>query len=552
MVRYLPFAILLGCLAGTADAAALRASTLNYQASTVPTGEFHSLGTLQFEGRWRTGFLLNEPVVNCTARWINTEGLSLTMADGTSAQVEAGEAEVYGLLLMARMYRADAARTGIREAIVAFCDAGVVAQNGRDGFNVAGSPNWDRFLCKHRRKAHMATTLLAATQVDDVCAALGGQWMSAAAAREVAATGINFSEVQVLKVDINASETIRRVEKLKWRRTSMARKHQKAQTLAQRIQSKLGLDVDAERMVGRIGTYREAPTADQLDEAERLLAKLQALLADDGALAKTWREDDKKLVAGQLERIRGVDQRLREADQHLAEYRQQLEHAAQSAPIEVDPLARFRSERRLGDRIEYAENGNQCHLRADRGAVNGPYYCCLWVDFDGDDEPLIDVFMVWPSATQQRMHLVSSSGQRLSPDFVGAYLDNWGSDAPWVRVMTTQAAGEYFETSQGHLILTSLRGHSISAVTVYSLLEQRVILNQHQNHPVEGWHPDVNVVSVAGVPNLIGYSSQRKCTVSRDGQTLKGKSSVWRFDLNAQKMLPASESICVTPDMVPS
>ena len=103
-------------------------------------------------------------------------------------------------------------------------------------------------------------------------------------------------------------------------------------------------------------------------------------------------------------------------------------------------------------------------------------------------------------------------------------------------------------------MLMSLYGHSISAVIVYPLPEQRVILNRHQNHPVRGWLPDVDpdkdIIRVAGVPNLIGYAAARECTVRRDGQTLEGKRCVWRFDLNARKMLPASDW-CVTADMVP-
>ena len=305
-------------------------------------------GVAAFKGRWHFSTLLGEPVVNCTASLVGEPRLLVRTSEAASADwvaADPGEVEFYNLMLVGMIDAPGAptwqGRSSLKWAV--FCDAGIVAQYGRRGFNVAGSPNWDRLFCEtHNVGTGLGTPYDAREAGKDACAERGGQWVPAARAREAVRNGVDFRDFSVLNVAANASPVIRRVEKEDWRRRSADFKRERAGELRDRV-SDGSIDgvyrgIDIQRSLPPLPRPPATPSAEQLAAYERALQALEEKYGDPAHRSR-WREREKALLAAQLERLAGVEPRVQRADAALARYREALERAATTAPEAADPLA---------------------------------------------------------------------------------------------------------------------------------------------------------------------------------------------------------------------
>lgn len=300
-------------------------------------------GPLRFSGRFSAWTLLGEPVVNCTARMERAAGLQVEVGQGRDARFESvgdGELEVYGLVVAAMMDEPGAPTWNGRSSakLVVFCDAGIVAQAGRDGFNVAGSPSWDALFC-----ATLDTAVRFGGRDEDAvdaCAAVGGRWLPAAEARAVFRRGLDFREFAVHDLRLNASATVRRVEKARWRARSAALQRERAGALLDRLRDGT---VEGSRRVTeamrRLGQLPDPPDAESLRRFGRTLAALESQWPDQPARRAAWEARERELVTAQIERMQAIDREVRREDAALANYRRDLEALAAQAPPAPDPLA---------------------------------------------------------------------------------------------------------------------------------------------------------------------------------------------------------------------
>lgn len=369
-MRLLACAMLFCLVSSTAAAAAPAAQrSWPWQASVTASADRGAMGSLSFDGRWSTYFLLGEPVVNCTARLRGEPGLTVEIPGaGQARRITAapGEVEVYNLKVVAMMDAPGAPTWNGRSSLkwMVFCDAGIVAQQGRSGFNVAGSPNWDRLFCQG---FHIAGQLKPADGPDDDCKAIGGRWVDAGPARQAAMQGLDFRDFAIFDYSLSGATAIRRVEKEDWRRRSARFKREKAEALLDGLR-----DGSVEGTFRAIEASRRLPPLPELPDAQQLAAfdkALQALERDlDGAVDMTaWREREQAMVAAQLAHLEVVEPVVRRADSQLARYRQRLEAAAVSAPDAPDPLAGA-----LAMTVQSFREGDLIGIRTPEGVVTTP------------------------------------------------------------------------------------------------------------------------------------------------------------------------------------
>ncbi|MAK83633.1 hypothetical protein [Phenylobacterium sp.] len=350
-LRFLVALVSLLVFTQPARAQQLARQTLEYDASYSPEARGFlapTLVPLKFDGQFAIWYLLGEPVVNCTGRWLNSDQVSVKTPGGDTIVAQAGDAEAYNLMLVAQAGAPDADSRPMGERgghIAAFCDAGVVAQNGDDGFNVAGSPNWDRFLCRLNAKFRIVDggDGRVDREAEDDCQAIGGSWYSAEEAKGLIRAGLTFEDVRVKSVEVNVGEAIKRHEKALWRDTSFAHKAAKATALGERMGPASPRGAAAAQMVSAMRAQKagQAPSPSLLQEFDRQLAELLAGLPDPAAFTADWRSKDEALVRGQLARVRAIEPALLAAEDRLARYRVRLDREARDAPEEPsnDPPA---------------------------------------------------------------------------------------------------------------------------------------------------------------------------------------------------------------------
>lgn len=283
---------------------------------------------LELSGTFNVWYLLGEAAVNCTARWENPGVLQVIMEDGTRVLSEPGEEDMWNLMLMAQFPNPDkkAKRftNGGGAHLSIFCDAGIVAQSGNNGFNVAGSPNWDKFICATPKKVDPRYTFDVNQEATDNCGAIGGDWLSPAEAKQVAIAGVKVDDISVLSVELSASATLRRAEKIRWRKTSHTFKQSRASSLLSRLRTKnqqqaLGF---AQRQYD-LNTKANNPGPQDLKNYDDFIKQLESALGETDP-TREWRERDQDLVSAQLDRIREIDNALREQDSKLTRYQKEL------------------------------------------------------------------------------------------------------------------------------------------------------------------------------------------------------------------------------------
>ena len=299
--------------------AAPQASRFSYETTYFPKAdesgdrmEFVSASGIALDGKFSVWYLLGEPVINCTARWTNAGRESMVIDPlGDGARIiepaQEGEIEIYNLLLAASGPDPRDAKYGFGSAktIAVLCDAGIVAQNGRDGFNVAGSPSWDKFLCALPDAGVRFQGANAGNK--DHCLAMNGKWLSAAEAKAVAMSSLNLDEVVALKAGINGAAIVKRAEKRQWREKSAAFKQERTAAMLGGMRVRDGetpLDLierrsQADRRLPKLP--KKDPSAEQLAAYEAAWREVTADLADvDKTFTDEWRAKEKVLVGEQL------------------------------------------------------------------------------------------------------------------------------------------------------------------------------------------------------------------------------------------------------------
>ncbi|WP_428407258.1 hypothetical protein [Hyphococcus sp.] len=316
--------------------------------------DFVSASAIYLDGKFSVWYLLGEPVINCTARWKNTDQASMEidpLSDGSRLieRAQPSEIEIYNLLLAASGPDPRDTKYGFgsSKTIAVLCDAGVVAQNGRSGFNVAGSPSWDKFLCALPDAGVRFQGPDSGNK--DACLAMNGKWLSAADAKQVALGGLKLSEVTALKASLNGVAVMKRAEKRAWREKSAAFKRARtaayfADFPAREGEGTAGWTDRKNDAMRRLPLLPEKnPSAEQLKAYEDSWQALIVETAPGGAFTKEWREREKTLVAAQLQRIKALDKAAAKEEARLSSYITALDRKKENEPAEPDPMAAYRT-----------------------------------------------------------------------------------------------------------------------------------------------------------------------------------------------------------------
>ncbi|MEQ8177125.1 MAG: hypothetical protein RIC52_04085 [Amphiplicatus sp.] len=327
--------VLIMLLAAGQAAAARKTISKSYEATWHPPEQhdveaFQYTGAMRFDGKFKIWYLLGEPVVNCTARWNNPEQGTTAVPVGDRRVLEApqkGEVEVYNLVLAATASdpRGGKYGAGSGRQLAVLCDAGVVAQSGRNGFNVAGSPDWDKFICA----LPGLSTGRIYTQ-GDLCEQMRGEWLDAANAKAIAAEGIDHKTMtfNVISAEVSGAAVLKRVEKRAWREKSAAFKRQRTAALLDRIASRSSGFEAANRQISLLNSLPylpETPSSEELDAYEVAYQSALARLESDESHADEWREKERALVREQLEKVRAAEKRVAAEERAVADYRRDLE-----------------------------------------------------------------------------------------------------------------------------------------------------------------------------------------------------------------------------------
>ncbi|WP_020397851.1 hypothetical protein [Kordiimonas gwangyangensis] len=450
-----------------------------------------SNSSLEISGTFKVWFLLGEPVVNCTASW-NNPGISQVVLDsGTRVLAEPGEEDLWKLMLMAQFpntnKEARRLHNGGGAHLSLFCDAGVVAQNGRGGFNVAGSPSWDKFICATPNKIDTNYTFDVERREEDLCTSVGGEWLPSAAAKQVALAGIKIEDVMVHSFELSNGDTLRRAEKHLWRMKSYEHKEAKAASIMERI-----------RATGDRGTYvandlqrrfygakeRDSRlSAEGLrkmdDYIEAAYAELEALQTGARAeVAASWEARDKALVANQLERVAKVDTAIKQRDAEVDAYVAMLDERAKNAPAGpqnplenyIKPSQSLTAYRGRETQYDYGlkdQSGRfvlEARFKNIRpfGEAKGGYFDLYEVQDNRDLAHDLDLGGV-RYGSRKVTWVAGPDGKRLTPRFPASHLARIG----------------LFEASGGMLAFI-VEGH---LPIIYSLPEERVVLNPFTNRP---------------------------------------------------------------------
>ncbi|WP_417459266.1 hypothetical protein [Kordiimonas sp.] len=538
---------------------------------------------LEISGKFKVWYLLGEPVINCTARWTNPGVLQVVMDDGTRILSEPGEEEMWNLMLMAQFPNPDKSARRLQNGggahLSLFCDAGVVAQNGRNGFNVAGSPAWDKFICATPNKVDTRYNARINRQEKDVCASIGGDWLSSADAKKVAIAGIDIDEVMVHGVELSAGATLRRAEKMLWRQKSFAYKRTKAQDLQTRLAKKgVNKGIEAARRINTatagVGTY---PTAAMLEGLEKVVETLRAELADD-SFAADWRDRDQTLVSAQLTRVAEIDRTLREREAALDRYRQQLENLAKDAPTgPVNPTEDYETDamrltvfRGTSHPFDYGlKDPSGRVVLAPRHETIFPsrpvndkqfdfYHVRAYAHFFGPEVP------GYQAGTLEKTHwLVNGKGEAVTP-----------------RTLRNDYRLDIFEESGG-IVYALVPG---SLPVIYNIPEKRMVYNGAAHKPSKSYENSntiyekdrtsgvrrgyvsprtakmyerrTRVDMIDGTPyaytkpepgNYAYFEPECKAVNSR-GEPAPGIYPIYMYDIRAERMLTPNEFKCVATD----
>ncbi|WP_020397853.1 hypothetical protein [Kordiimonas gwangyangensis] len=341
---------------------AKKAFEISHQMVDVRDVRLQPYARLKLRGNFNIRYLMGEPVVGCTALWLNPGVSQVETEGGNRVLAEVGEEDLYNLMLVAQFpnpLKGAARHTNGGGAFISvFCDAGIVAQNGKNGFNVSGSPNWDEFLCATPYRLDTSRMNAINRQERDLCASVRGTWLTREEARKVAAGNIEITDVQVHGFEINNSDTLRRAEKMAWRKTSFARTKTKFKGVMTRLYDTLpqsswvrftGLGAEAQALERRVvGTPSAADVKTYDTLLERALAELDtARKGERDAMQESWQAEDREMIGNQLTRVRGVDETLSRMDSAMARYEADLREAAKDAPQlpdpkeRVDPMAKY-------------------------------------------------------------------------------------------------------------------------------------------------------------------------------------------------------------------
>lgn len=455
-----------------------------------------SNSSLEISGTFKVWFLLGEPVVNCTASW-NNPGISQVVLDsGTRVLAEPGEEDLWKLMLMAQFpnMSKDARRlqNGGGAHLSVFCDAGVVAQNGRNGFNVAGSPSWDKFICATPNKIDTNYTFDVERREDDLCTSVGGEWLPSAAAKQVALAGIKIEGVMVHSFELSNGDTLRRAEKFLWRMKSYEHKSAKAASIMERI-----------RATGDRGTYvandlwrrfygakeRDSRlSAEGLrkmdDYIEAAYAELEALQTGARAeVAASWEARDKALVADQLERVAKVDTAIKQRDAEVDAYVAALDERAKNAPkAPVNPTAQYVVDKpTLTDFQRVANSRYGLQDASGRVVVEARYRNVLppsLVTLPNGERKYYDFYMLegyqnefppeipvgFMGTTQSTTWLVNGKGEKVTP-----------------RTSAKYYSFRLFAETGG--IVVGINRHDANMQVLYSIPEQKLIFNPATDKP---------------------------------------------------------------------
>ncbi|MAO39023.1 MAG: hypothetical protein CMK70_01970 [Pseudohongiella sp.] len=535
---------------------------INHSMRNVNDTRLQPYAGLELSGSFDIWYLLGEPVVNCTARWTNPGVLQVVLDDGTRVLSEPGEEAMWNLMLMAQFPdpNKDARRltNGGGAHLSVFCDAGEVAQNGRNGFNVAGSPNWDKFICSTPKKIDTRDMFDIDRKQQDQCASVGGRWLSPAEAKNAAVAGLNIDEVMVLSVELSAGDTLRRAEKMLWRKKSFDRKYAKAQDLQARLAQKgLNEGIDAARRIYNAisgsGTY---PTAAHLDEMDSLLDALRAELRDDVAeFNDDWRVRDQALVSAQLERVAEIDHSLRAREAELEAYRTMLAERAKNAPDGPrNPLEEYIvAEHTLEPFLSPYSNDHGLKNKAGHVVVEPKGR--LYRPLVGDSGTKYDLYIGNADSFYGTYWIVDKHGNRLGLEFYRGY-PRFHEELGLI----TFAAGDDY-SSAAHL-------------SVYSPAEKRVLFDSQQTPIGDGyrnkqlirtrdqsgktdtWHRDYTMslyhIRIAGRSVIYGlaignspYKFENECTAITEEGEKQGVMPAFMYDLETNQLLRPSEHLCV-------
>ena len=514
---------------------------------------------LELSGKFKVWYLLGEPVINCTARWTNPGVLQVVMDDGTRVLSEPGEEEMWNLMLMAQFPNPDKSARRLQNGggahLSLLCDAGVVAQNGRNGFNVAGSPAWDKFICATPNKVDTRYNARINRQEKDVCASIGGDWLSSADAKKVAIAGIKIDEVMVHGVELSAGETLRRAEKMLWRQKSFAYKRTKAQDLQTRLAKKgVNKGIEAARRINTatagVGTY---PTAAMLEGLERVVETLRAELADD-SFAADWRDRDRELVSAQLTRVAEIDRTLREREVALDRYRQQLENLAKDAPTgPANPLEDYIvAEHSLIVFTEPYKSGQGLKTRSGRivaqvGAIYTPVV--------GESGTKYDFYIGRRSGSGDGAWVMDRNGNHVGAEVF------YGGAKFHEELGTVSFLHGLRNRSEAFLAVVSLSDGKVLFTTQQTPIKgaylntQRVVMRDHRNR-ADSWARDYEMETFRKVINgrLVAYGItdgiypsklDRECTAKTEKGDENGVKPAFMYDLESNRLLTVSEHLCV-------
>lgn len=535
---------------------------INHKMRNVNDARIQPYAGLELSGSFKLWYLLGEPVVNCTARWTNPGVLQVVLDDGTRILSEPGEEEMWNLMLMAQFPNPDKQARRLTNGggaqLSVFCDAGEVAQNGRNGFNVAGSPNWDKFICATPKKVDTRDMFHIDRKQKDPCASVGGDWLSPAEARKAAIAGLKIDEVMVLSVELSAGATLRRAEKMLWRKKSFDRKYAKAQDLQSRLAKKgLNKGIDAARRIYNSTSGASSyPTTAHLDEMDRLLDALRAELRDDVAdFNDDWRARDQELVAAQLERVAKIDRSLREREAELVAYRNILTEMAKNAPEgPQNPLEEYIvAEHTLTTFTKpYSRNHG---LKNKSGHVVLEPKRGRYKPLEGKSGTKYDFYIGDMDNFSNAYWIVDKHGKKLGLDLYRGY--------------------PRFHEELGLVSFAIGDEHSSRAyLSVYSLAEKRVLFNSEQTPIGDAyrnkqeirtrdergkagtWSRDYNIdisrTTIAGrsvvyglANGLYSHKFENECTAKTEKGEVQGVMPAFMFDLEVNRLLRPSEHLCV-------
>jgi Zn-finger nucleic acid-binding protein len=549
---------------------AKKAFEISHQMVDVRDVRLQPYASLKLRGNFHIRYLMGEPVVGCAALWLNPGVSQVETEGGNRVLAEAGEEELYNLMLVAQfpnpLKGATRFTNGGGAFLSTFCDAGVVAQNGKSGFNVSGSPNWDQFLCATPFRVDTSRMNAINRQERDLCASVRGTWLTREEARKVAAGNIEITDVQVHGFELNNSDTVRRAEKMAWRKTSFARTKTKFKGVMTRLYDTLpqsswvrftGLGAEAQALERRVVGSPSATDVKAYDTLlDRALAELEAARAGEReAMQESWQAEDREMIGKQLTRVRGVDETLSRMDSAMARYEADLHEAAKDAPQlpepkeRVDPMAKYAVAEH-----KYSINHAGKWLTHKSGGLAVPYdHNFSYHPLSGRREKKYDIYVRSRSAGYRERQYFTILDSNLRP--LGKerfYTDNWYKFTEKTGLMT------FMDTTNNRDSVT---------LQIYSFSENRVVVdrtlrpgddtfainrlgsNQYiasaKEAVLSGRHILYMAPSALSVsPNQIGIIEEQCKAWTEDGE-VNGVYPIIAYDADEHKLLPVSEHMCV-------